>query len=59
MCNVNIEEKVLSEIQDSNKQLLTILDEHLEESVENEIEMGLALFDTRVSVDNLDTVQVK
>jgi hypothetical protein len=37
---VNVERKVLPEIQDSNKQLVAILDENLEESVENEIEMG-------------------
>jgi hypothetical protein len=40
VCNLNVERKVLPEIQDSNKQLVAILDENLEESVENEIEMG-------------------
>jgi hypothetical protein len=39
VCNVNVEKKVLPEIQDSNKQLVAVL-ENLEESVENEIEMG-------------------
>ena len=59
VCNVNVEKKVLPEIQDSNKQHVAVLDENLQESVENKIEMGQALVDAGASVENLESVKVK
>ena len=50
---------VLLDIQDSNKQLVVILDEDLEEPVDGEKETGWALADTEESVENLGTVQAR
>ena len=50
---------VLLDIQDSNKQLVVVLDEDLEEPVDGEKEMGWALVDTGESVVNLGTVQAR